>query len=85
MKIVALKVEIGRTTEALREKELVIETMSAVRSLEQSVTVGEEPSADSRQSVDNRQSVGSQVRYCLPFVYLGRGREGGRGGARCAA
>ena len=61
VKIAALKLEIGRTTEALREKELVIETMGAVRTLEQGVTVGGELSADGRQSVDTRQSVGSQV------------------------
>lgn len=61
VKIAALKVEIGRTSEALREKELIIETMSAVAPLEKGVVVGGETSAENRQSVDTRQSVGSQV------------------------
>lgn len=67
-KIAALKDEIGRTSEALREKELVIKTMGAITPLEEGVTVDEEPSlentgtADGRPSIaDSRQSVGSQV------------------------
>lgn len=72
VKIAALKLEISRTTEALREKELMIETMGgAVGTLERGVTVGGELSADSRQSVDNRQSIGSQVFAIFACVHRG--------------
>ena len=76
MKVAALKVEIGHTTEALREKELVIETMGASGALERgATTVGAEPPADSRQSVDNRQSVGSQV-FSVFVVCIGAEGDG---------